>query len=103
MGAILSNLRNTVIAGFVVLVLMVVIVANVTGEGMPGGHAYYTFVMRFLHVVCGTMWIGLLYYFNFVQIPNMPNIPDDQKPQTNEQGVIIKWVIQSPLLALRAM
>ena len=26
------------------------------------------------------MWIGLLYYFNFVQIPNMPNIPDDQKP-----------------------
>ncbi|MBM09997.1 MAG: hypothetical protein CMF69_10570 [Magnetovibrio sp.] len=26
------------------------------------------------------MWVGLLYYFNFVQIPNMPNIPDDQKP-----------------------
>ena len=80
MGAILSNLRNTVIAGLVVLVLMVVIVAQVTGEGMPGGHAYYAFFMRFLHVVCGVMWIGLLYYFNFVQIPNMPNIPDDQKP-----------------------
>ena len=80
MGAILSNLRNTVIAGIVVLVLMVVIVANVTGEGMPGGHAYWAFVMRFLHIVCGVMWIGLLYYFNFVQIPNMPNIPDDQKP-----------------------
>ena len=26
------------------------------------------------------MWIGLLYYFNFVQIPNMPNIPAEQKP-----------------------
>ena len=26
------------------------------------------------------MWIGLLWYLNFVQIPNMPNIPDDQKP-----------------------
>ena len=26
------------------------------------------------------MWIGLLWYFNFVQIPSMPNIPDDQKP-----------------------
>jgi uncharacterized membrane protein len=26
------------------------------------------------------MWIGLLWYFNFVQIPNMPKIPDDQKP-----------------------
>lgn len=80
MGAILSNLRNTVIAGLVVLVLMVAVIANVTGEGMPGGHAYWAFVMRFLHLVCGVMWIGLLYYFNFVQIPNMPNIPDDQKP-----------------------
>lgn len=80
MGAILSNLRNTVIAGIVVLVLMVVAVGSITGEGMPSGHAYWTFVMRFLHVVCGVMWIGLLYYFNFVQIPNMPNIPDEQKP-----------------------
>lgn len=80
MGAILSNLRNTVIAGLVVLVLMVAIVANLTGEGMPGGLAYWSFFMRFLHLVCGVMWIGLLYYFNFVQIPNMPNIPDDQKP-----------------------
>ena len=26
------------------------------------------------------MWIGLLWYLNFVQIPNMPNIPDEQKP-----------------------
>ena len=28
----------------------------------------------------GIMWVGLLWYFNFVQIPNMPNIPDEQKP-----------------------
>ena len=28
----------------------------------------------------GIMWIGLLWYFNFVQIPNMFKIPDDQKP-----------------------
>jgi len=26
------------------------------------------------------MWIGLLWYFNFVQIPNMSKIPDEQKP-----------------------
>ena len=26
------------------------------------------------------MWIGLLWYFNFVQIPSMPNIPNEQKP-----------------------
>jgi len=80
MGAILSNLRNTVIAGIVVLVVMVAIVANVTGEGMPGGHAYWTFVMRFLHVASGVMWSGLLDYVNFVQSTNMGKIPDDQKP-----------------------
>jgi len=38
------------------------------------------FLFRWLHVLSGVMWIGLLWYFNFVQIPNMPKIPDDQKP-----------------------
>ncbi|MBT6204577.1 MAG: hypothetical protein HOI34_12870 [Rhodospirillaceae bacterium] len=38
------------------------------------------FLWRWLHVLSGVMWIGLLWYFNFVQIPNMPKIPDDQKP-----------------------
>jgi uncharacterized membrane protein len=36
--------------------------------------------MRWLHVLSGVMWIGLLWYFNFVQIPSMPKIPDEQKP-----------------------
>ena len=38
----------------------------------------YAFFFRWLHVLSGIMWIWLLWYFNFVQIPNMPNIPDDQ-------------------------
>jgi uncharacterized membrane protein len=80
MAAILSNLRNTVIAGLVLTIVMVVVVVSATGEGNAMGHAYWTFVVRWLHVVCGVMWIGLLWYFNFVQIPNMPNIPDEQKP-----------------------
>jgi uncharacterized membrane protein len=41
---------------------------------------YITFFIRWLHVVCGVMWIGLLWYFNFVQTPSMPKIPDEQKP-----------------------
>ena len=36
--------------------------------------------IRWLHVLSGVMWIGLLWYFNFVQIPSMPKIPDEQKP-----------------------
>ena len=33
-----------------------------------------------MHVLAGVMWIGLLWYLNFVQIPSMPKIPDEQKP-----------------------
>ena len=81
MAGILSNLRSTVIAGFVLTVVMVVIVVGATGEGTPGGDsAWIAFLWRWLHVLSAVMWIGLLWYFNFVQIPNMPNIPDDQKP-----------------------
>ncbi len=43
-------------------------------------HGYSVFFIRWLHVLSGVMWIGLLWYLNFVQIPNMPNIPDEQKP-----------------------
>jgi uncharacterized membrane protein len=42
--------------------------------------SYYAFLVRWGHVLSGVMWIGLLWYFNFVQIPNMPKIPDEQKP-----------------------
>ena len=80
MAGILSNLKSTVIAGFVLTVVMVVIVIAATGEGMPGGSDWIAFMWRWLHVLSAVMWIGLLWYFNFVQIPNMPNIPDDQKP-----------------------
>lgn len=41
---------------------------------------YLTFIVRLLHVFSGVMWIGILWYFNFVQIPTMPKIPDELKP-----------------------
>ena len=42
--------------------------------------SYLAFFSRWLHVLSGIMWIGLLWYFNFVQISSMPNIPDNEKP-----------------------
>jgi uncharacterized membrane protein len=77
MSAILTNLRNAVIAGFV-LAIVVFLVVN---QGRSDfGMEFAKYILRFLHVLSGIMWIGLLYYFNFVQIPNMPKIPDEQKP-----------------------
>jgi len=43
-------------------------------------HGWFAFLMRLLHVLSGIMWVGLLWYFNFVQIPSMARIPDEQKP-----------------------
>ncbi len=42
--------------------------------------SFWVFGVRWLHVLSGVMWIGLLWYFNFVQVPSMPSIPDEQKP-----------------------
>ncbi len=77
MSAILDSLRNTVIAGFVVAAVLLLMYLN---WGGTFDHAFGAFLMRWLHVLSGVMWIGLLWYFNFVQIPNMGNIPDEQKP-----------------------
>ena len=77
MAGILTSLQNTVIAG---IVLAVLLFALFLGTGGAMDYAFWTFFFRWLHVLSGVMWIGILWYFNFVQIPNMGNIPDDQKP-----------------------
>ena len=41
---------------------------------------FWSWLFRYIHVLVGIMWIGLLWYFNFVQIPNMSKIPDEHKP-----------------------
>jgi uncharacterized membrane protein len=75
MGAILQSLGRTVAAGVVLLVILILAVNTAKFD-----HAWGAFFMRYLHVLSGVMWIGLLWYFNFVQIPSMPKIPDEQKP-----------------------
>ena len=81
MATILTSLRNTVIAGIVLTIIMIAVVSQFPGaDKFSVDHAYATFFLRWLHVLSGGMWIGLLWYLNFVQIPNMPNIPDEQKP-----------------------
>jgi len=86
MSTILSSLRNTVSAGLTVTVLLLIVFmswGSVSSDSFSD-QAFYSFLFRWLHVLSGIMWIGLLWYFNFVQIPNMPNIPDDQKPAVSK-------------------
>ncbi|MFL2834077.1 MAG: urate hydroxylase PuuD [Alphaproteobacteria bacterium] len=85
MSSILTSLRNTVITGFIIALLLMFISFILTSGSIEIGdgfkyNPFWAFVFRWLHVISGVMWIGLLWYFNFVQIPNMGNIPDEQKP-----------------------
>jgi uncharacterized membrane protein len=76
MAAFLGNLRNVVIASFGLAAIMVLI--YIATQGFDG-LLFELFVLRWLHVAAGVMWIGLLWYFNFVQIPTMPKVPDELK------------------------
>jgi len=80
MAAILQSLGRTVIAGIVVLIVIILIAGVGTGHMISVNMDWSRFFMRWLHVLSGVMWIGLLWYFNFVQTPSMPKIPDEQKP-----------------------
>ena len=78
MAKLLGNLSYAVLLG-AVLLLVVLFGFHGTLVGGEGTH-FANGIFRFLHVLCGIMWIGLLYYFNFVQIPTMPKVPAELKP-----------------------
>jgi uncharacterized membrane protein len=77
MAGLLSNLRNTLIVSFI---LALIIIAGYFNHYGSADATFWQAVFRWLHVLFGIMWIGLLYYFNFVQIPKMPSIPAELKP-----------------------
>ena len=58
--------------------------------------------VRWLHVLSGVMWVGLLWYLNFVQVPSMPKIPDEQKPAIGKviAPAVLFWFRWSALSTL---
>ena len=79
MVSILQSLSKTIHSSLVIAILLFVGLYFV-GDGFAFDQYFFSWLFRYLHVLAGIMWIGLLWYLNFVQIPSMPNIPDDQKP-----------------------
>ena len=79
MAAFLSNLRSVVIGGFVLAVL-VFIIHGLFVHWEINWDIFLRFALRWLHVASGVMWIGLLWYFNFVSTPTTPRIPEDLRP-----------------------
>jgi uncharacterized membrane protein len=77
MTAFFANLRNTVLAGFGLAALLVVMALRPQGYDQT---SFWMFIVRWCHIGSGVMWIGLLWYFNFVSTPTMPKIPAELKP-----------------------
>ena len=80
MDKFFGNLHRVLLVG----VILAIVVFLIRHLDQIGTHAYWAFVFRWIHVWFGILWIGLLYYFNFVQIPSMPKIPDEQKPAVSK-------------------
>ena len=79
MGNLLTSLSKTIHASLA-LAIILFLGLFYQNDGFSFDRLFWSWVARYTHVVVGIMWIGLLWYFNFVQIPNMAKIPDEQKP-----------------------
>ena len=79
MGEILKSLNKTIHLS-IALSLILFLGLFFGNGGFDFDKLFWSWLFRYFHVISGVMWIGLLWYFNFVQIPNMANIPDEQKP-----------------------
>ena len=77
MSKFFANLNLVLIVGFALAVLVAVFPDS--GYRAPTGDLVNG-ILQWLHVFFGITWIGLLYYFNFVQAPTMPSIPAELKP-----------------------
>ena len=78
MGAILQSLSKTVHLSIIIAILLFVYLFF-AGD-LTIDQLFWSWLFRYLHVISGIMWIGLLWYLNFVQIPSMPKLTDEQKP-----------------------
>lgn len=80
MAWFLSNLRYVAWTSVAVAVLVLICFAMGVAGFTFSDNGFWEAVLRWSHVLVAIMWIGHLYYFNFTQMPNMPKIPDEQKP-----------------------
>jgi uncharacterized membrane protein len=94
--SILQSLEKTLAAGVVLLILIIILAGIATGQFIKIDHAWAAFFMRWLHVLCGVMWIGILWYFNFVQIPTVPKIEP-----VEHRAAITKFIAPNALFWFR--
>jgi uncharacterized membrane protein len=81
MAKILGNFHLALVIG---IVLLIAAMFGLHGALLGDGSYPWPQFLRYVHVFAGVLWIGLLYYFNFVQIPTMPSVPAELKPAVSK-------------------
>jgi len=76
----LKSRIGTVVAGVVLALLLVVLLKTPNSEGVTVYAINVLEINVWLHVIVGTAWIGLLYYFNAVQVPGVGEALADGDP-----------------------
>ena len=79
MGNFFGSLPKVINASIALTIILFLILFFGNG-GFAFDMLFWSWLFRYLHVLAGIMWIGLLWYLNFVQIPSMPKLTDEQKP-----------------------
>ena len=97
MAKILGNFHMALVIG---VILLIAAMAGLHSDAMDAN--YWVQFLRYLHVFSGILWIGLLYYFNFVQIPTMPKVPAELKPGVTKYiaPAALFWFRYSALLTV---
>ena len=79
MEKLLQSLSKTIHASLI-LALLLFLLLFFNNDGFALDRIFWSWLFRYFHVLSGIMWIGLLWYLNFVQIPSMSKFTDEQKP-----------------------
>lgn len=97
MASVFQSLERTLIAGIVVLVVILILAGLITGQWIKlSDPVWWAFFMRWLHIISGVMWIGLLWYLNFVQVPTVPKIEP-----VEHRAAITKYIAPNVLFWFR--
>ena len=96
MAAFFQSLHKTLVAGVVLLIAIIIVVGLINGQFVKFDKAWMLFFWRWLHIMAGIMWMGLLWYLNFVQVPTMPKIEPAE-----HRAAIVKFIAPNVLFWFR--
>lgn len=71
----LTSVKGSIVTAFVVAAIVSILLTVGAGADISFQHPQ---LGRWLHIISGVMWIGLLYYFNVVQVPGLADAAGDK-------------------------